>query len=137
MYEPPRVYANSNQRLLLISDSLTVVIYALLNTLNWIILYLTHLHESVALLHVESHEEAADGMVRSSSPASCVGGMMHFGNQQLNGRLLVAWDAHIILILYQQGFCCSSLGGLPTYSAPKCSPISMQCSSCSSFLPLQ
>lgn len=95
-----------NQQLLLISDSLTGATYAPRNILNWIIPYLTHLDASVALLHIEFHWAETSDVARLRSAASCVGGIMHFRKQQLNGHLLLTWDAHIIPILYQQGFYC-------------------------------
>lgn len=88
----PTSYANTSQCLLLIFDTLAVSLH---NILNWIILYLTHT-ENMELLHAESHWAVASAVVRSSSPASCVGGILHFRKQQLNGHLLVTQDAHII-----------------------------------------
>lgn len=94
MCQPPHSYANTNQCLLLIFDTLAVSLH---NILNWIILYLTHTHtENMELLHTESHWAVASAVVRASSPASCVGGILHFRKQQLNGHLLVTQDAHII-----------------------------------------
>lgn len=137
MYRPAHSYASTNQWLSLIFDSLTGAIDALHNILNWTILYLTPSDESMALLHVEAHWAAASDVVRSSSPASCVGGILHFRKQQLNGHLLATWDAHIILILYQQGFYCLSLGTLPIYSGPKWTWIRIKHSTRSSFFPRQ
>lgn len=88
--KPPRSSANTHQCLLLIFDTLTVSLHNILKLDNLIP------HTRRTLLHIESHQAVVSDVVRSGSPASCVGGVLHFRKRQLDGHLLATHDAHII-----------------------------------------
>lgn len=131
MYQPSCTFANTNQWLLLIFDSLTGVIYALHNILNWIIPYLTHLDESMALLHrvpLSSSKRCA----KIKLPCQLCGMHDVFQETAAEWSFISQMGCPHYSNLVPRGFCCLSLETLP-----KLTQIHTEHSSCSSFGPRQ